>query len=107
MTCWQCSVVDAVECMLRHADNGYDHTGRCSCRCHEGLMGYAKSLMFEPDPNDAITIRCDRCGETVPYHDAVVNGDVPDLAEAKRIRARRDWVSALCSYCDHMMHKDD
>ena len=70
-------------------------------------MGFAKQQMFEPDSDDAITIRCDRCCETVPYHDSVVRGGPPDLAEAKRIRAGRDWVPALCSYCDHMMSKDD
>jgi len=70
-------------------------------------MGYWKQKSLEPDPDDAITLRCERCGSDVPYHDAVVGGDIPDVAEAKAYRARRDHVSALCSYCDHMLRKDD
>lgn len=69
-------------------------------------MGYWKQQMLE-DPDDAITLRCDRCGGDVPYHDAVVWNEPPSLQEAKAIRARRDRVPALCSYCDHMMRKDD
>lgn len=71
-------------------------------------MGYWKQkALEEADEDDSVTLRCDRCGTEVPYHDAVVNGDVVDRAEAERIRERRDWVAALCSYCNHMLNKDD
>ena len=61
MTCRQCSEADATECMLRHADNGYDHTGRCSCRCHGGLM---EETILIADTG-RVSVREDRIGQVL------------------------------------------
>jgi hypothetical protein len=55
-----------------------------------------------------LMLTCERCCETVPYHDTVTfNDEVIDIAEARRIRDSAGWVPVLCSWCSHMARKDD
>jgi len=70
-------------------------------------MGASKRYLMEPQPGDELTIRCDRCHELVPWHDAVVGGEPLTMSEARGVRNNAEWVFALCSYCDHMVSKDD